>query len=460
MNQKKDVFENMPVPKAVATLALPTILSMLVTVIYNLVDTYFVGQTGDPNQVAAVSIVTPIFLVMLAFGNMFGIGGSSLISRMLGESKLEKVKQISSFALYGTLSMGVLVAVAFSANMPMLLSIIGTSENTIAFSRGYLEWIAMGAPFIIASVAFSNIVRGEGAAKAAMFGMMAGTITNIILDPVMILWMGLGVEGAAIATVIGNMVSLGIFLWYIINRSTVLSVHPKHFKISDGILTGVFAIGLPASINNLLMSASNVLMNNFLVSYGDIPVAAMGVAMKANMLVIMLQIGLSMGIQPLVGYSFGARNFVRMKEVMRFTMICIVIMGTVLTSIYVLTADQIIALFIDDVSVIAYGVDMLRALMIAGPVVGIMFVFMSSFQAMGKAIPALILSVSRQGLVFLPAVIIGNYVAGLSGIVYAQPIADIVSIFMSFGMFIFISKRMHLNDSSRVGQNEQLSESI
>lgn len=438
MNQ--DIFEKAPIPKAVAAMALPTVLSMLVTIFYNMADTFFVGQTNDPNQVAAVSLTTPVFLLLMAVGNIFGIGGSSLISRLLGQGHQEKTKNVSSFCFYGCIIAGIVMMLVFLLGMNPILSVIGCSKQTKGFADSYLTYIAYGSVFVVLSSAFGNIVRGEGAAKTSMFGMMLGTVVNIVLDPIMILWMDMGVAGAAIATIIGNIASVAFYVIYFLRGKSTLSIEPRYFSAGDGIFTGVCSIGLPASINNVLMSASNIIMNNFLASYGDNPVAAMGVAMKANMLVILLQIGLGMGIQPLIGYNFGSGNHKRLKKVMRFGMMCNVIFGVCITIVYFIFSKQIIQIFIDNDDVIGYGIDMLRAIMLSGPFIGILFVFNFTFQAMGKAIPSLILSLSRQGLVFFPVLVVSNQLFGLSGIVYSQPIADFASIFMALGMFLIINK--------------------
>lgn len=444
MNQ--DVFEKYSIKRAVATLALPTMLSMLVTIFYNMADTLFVGWTKDANQVAAVSLTTPVFLLLMAVGNIFGIGGSTLISRLLGEGKTEKVKKVSSFCFYGGIVAGLLMTVLFLAGMPLILSVIGCSENTEVFAEDYLRYIGFGAVFVVLSNAFGNVVRGEGAAKASMFGMMLGTIVNIILDPVMILGMHMGVAGAAIATIIGNICSTVYYVIYLTGKKTILSISIRNFSMGEKIFQDVFSIGLPASINNVLMSTANIILNNFLASYGDIPVAAMGVAMKANMLVVMLQLGLGMGIQPLIGYCYGAGNIKKMKKAMKFSMVCNVIMGSLLTLFYVFFSKQIVNAFIDDKAVVESGIVMLRALMISGPFIGMMFIFNFSFQAMGKAIPSLILSLSRQGLVFLPVLVVANHFIGLNGLIYAQPAADIGSLLIAFGMFLFIFRNYKETD--------------
>ena len=440
MAKNLDIFENDPVPKAVAKLAIPTVASMLVAVIYNMVDTFFVGKLGDPNQVAAVSIATPVFLFLMAAGNMFGMGGSSFISRALGEKNLDKVKHISAFCFYGSIIIGIFGAFLFFAGMTTILSLIGSSSATAPFARDYLSYIAYGAPLVVLSTAYSNLVRGEGAATTAMVGMMSGTVANIILDPIMILNLKMGVSGAAIATVIGNAVSLAIYLFHVCSKKSLLSIHIKDFKMGDRIAASVFAIGLPASLNNILMSLSNIVMNNFLSAYGDIPVASMGVAQKANMLVVFLQMGLAAGVQPLIGYCYGAKNFRRMKDSMRFAMFTNLVIGVTMTTIYIFFSRNIVSTFIKDAEVIETGNMMLKALMVSAPILGSLFIFNFSFQAMGKALQALALSVSRQGFVFLPMLFIGRSLAGLNGIVYAQPTADIVSIVIAFLMFLYMNR--------------------
>lgn len=442
-----DVFEKDPIPKAVFKLALPTVLSMIVAVFYNMVDTFFVGRTGDPNQVAAVSVATPVFLFFMAAGNIFGMGGSSFLSRALGEKQYDKAKKISSFCLYAGFATGVIGAILMLTFMAQILNAVGTSENTFGFAKSYLSWIAYGGPAIVISTAFTNLIRGEGAAQSSMKGMMAGTVANIILDPIFILdsflgipCLGLGVAGAAIATVIGNLVSILFFFIHVCKPGSVLTLSPKYFAIRNGILKGVLLIGLPASITNILMSLSNILMNTFLVTYGDVAVAGMGIAMKANMLVVFVQLGLGAGIQPLVGYNFGARNFRRMKDTMKFAVLCNIIAGVVLTFVYFIFTRQIVSVFIGDEDVIEMGVKMLRALMYSSPFLGILFVLNFSFQAMGKAKESLALAISRQGFVFVPCTIIMNKLIGLEGLILSQPIADIGSILIAVTMFLFMNK--------------------
>lgn len=442
MNTNKELFENAPIPKAVAVMAVPTIITMLVVVIYNMADTFFIGQTNDAMQVAAVSLATPVFMVFMALGNLFGIGGSSAISRALGEKKEERARQISAFCCYGSLGLGVIMLVAFLIGMDGILKMIGASANTIEYARQYLTYVTFGGPFIMFGTAFGNILRGEGAAKESMIGNMIGTVTNIVLDPILILVLGWGVSGAAVATVIGNIAACAFYLFYFLRKKTSLSIHPRHFKMNEGIAAGVMSIGIPASLNNILMSCANIVLNNVLAGYGDTPVAAMGVAMKANMLVVLLQIGLCAGIQPLIGYNYGSGNTKRLKKIFRFTGICAIVMGTVLTLLMVVAREPIIRAFINDTAVVDSGITMMIALQISGPVIGILFLCINTLQGMGKALPSLILTVCRQGLVFVPLVLILNAVAGLEGVIYAQAAADFISIVLSMLICMTILRKL------------------
>ncbi len=434
-------------------MAVPSMLGMLINIVYNLADTFFVGQTGDSNQVAAVSVSMPLFLIFIAVGNLFGVGGCAFISRSLGEGRQDRVKKISSFCIYTSILLGIVLGVLFMVFKTPLLYMVGASDNTIGFASDYLKWVAIGSPSVITAITVCNLVRGEGAAKTSMFGSILGQVVNIVLDPIFILsggdelfgfkmpfGFGLGVAGAAIATVIGNICSVVFFLLYFLKGKSILSITPKRYTFKDGIAKGVINVGLPASLNNLLMSLSNIIVNIVLVSYGDNAVAAMGVAMKANMLVVMLQIGLGQGVQPLIGYCYGARNYDRMKKCLHFSMVCNIVIGTVMTLFYVVFKENVISMFIDDANVIELGVKMLIALMSPGPIIGIMFVLNFSFQGMGKGIQSLILSIGRQGLIYIPLLFILNAAVGLEGIIWAQASADYACVIMSLIMWFVVKK--------------------
>ncbi len=442
------VFSEYKIPKAVATLALPAMLGMLINIVYNLADTFFVGQTGDANQVSAVSVAMPLFLFFLALGNLFGVGGCAFISRSLGEGNRDKIKAISSFCIYTAIGVSIVLAVIFLIVRKPMLYLAGASDNSIGFAVDYLFWISLGAPFIVTSINVANLIRGEGAAKDSMTGMVIGQITNIILDPIFILsagdklfgfslpfGFGMGVAGAAIATVLGNIVSVLYYLVYFLRMKSILSITPERYTVKDGIPRGVISVGAPAALTNLLMSMSNIVINMFLSHYGDTAVAAMGVAMKANMLVVMLQLGLAQGIQPLVGYCYGAKNYTRMNKSIRFGTLCNLAIGTTVTIFYLFARRQVISAFIDNEEVVNYGVKMLTALMASGAVLGILFIINFAFQGMGKGFQSLMLAVGRQGLIYLPLLFIMDKLVGLEGIIWAQPTADFICIIASIIMY-------------------------
>lgn len=441
-DKKIELFENYPVHKALMTLALPTILGMLVNVFYNMVDTFFVGKTGDPNQVAAVSLCMPIYLLLMAFGNIFGIGGGSYISRKLGAKDYESVKKISSFAFYASIIVGFISMAVYLIFMKDILKISGASPNTYQFSKDYLVIVALGAPFVVNQMAMGQIIRSEGSSKEAVIGMMIGTVVNIVLDPIMILYMNMGVAGAALATIIGNACSTAYYIYHILRKKSFLSIHFKDFSMPKDILINVFSIGIPVSINNILMSASNVLINNLAAGYGDNALAGLGVAQRIFTLVILVLIGLSQGLQPFVGYNFASKNYKRMSDSIKISCVVSVVIGFLLLGLSLIFGRWSVGVFINNEEVIDYGVKFLVASYAIAPIIGFQFVFMSTFQALGKSIPSLVLSLSRQGIAFVPAILIGTKLFGINGIIWSQPIADIVSVALATVMYIYIYRKM------------------
>lgn len=439
---EKDWMGTMKVSKAVAKMAIPSVISSLVTVVYNMADAFFVGQTGDALQVAAVSLTNPIFILFMAFANMFGMGGSAAASMALGQKNEKRVRQVSAFATYASLIVGVLFAVILLLFTGPILSLFGADAQTYEYARGYTVYVAVGAPFIIWSAAASFVVRAEGASREAMIGSMIGTIANIVLDPIFISGFGMGAAGAAIATTIGNLMASAYYLWYFLRRSKVMSLRPKDFTCREGILKGVCSTGLPTAIFSALMSVSTIVLNQILVAYGNDPVAAIGIVFKANMFITFLQMGLANGIQPLLGYSYGAGSMKRFQEVERFTKKCCVIVGVAATVLFFVAREPIIRLFISDNDVVYYGVEMLVAYMVSGPFIGILFVNMNCMQSVEHALPATILSVMRQGVLLIPLLYLLEAVAGLDGVIYGQAITDYIAVILSAVIWSKIKRKL------------------
>jgi len=434
-----EIFRNAPIPKAVLLNVIPSIVSMMMVLIYNLADTFFIGQTGNAYMVAAVSVATPIFLLFMAMGMLFGIGGTSLISRLLGEGKNEKAKHVSAFCFWTGLVIGILGMIFIWVCMEPICKLIGTSPETIGYAKEYLGIVAIGVPFLVVSNSFSSIIRAEGKANRAMTGMVIGNLVNIVLDPIMILVFGWNVAGAAIATVLGNVVAAVFYVTYLVSKNSMLSIHWKAYKVRDSIAKGVLAIGIPASLNSILMSSSNIVINNLMNRYGDMAVAGLGVAMKVNMIVIMLLIGLGTGVQPLLGYCFGARNRERFLGVLKFSMALALGLSIVMTVICYLGARPMVNAFLSDADALGYGMQFARIYILSGPIMGVLFVLINTLQGMGAAVPSLILSVSRQGIIYIPVLLlIYKVFDNARMLAMAQPITDYLSVTLAVILFIHV----------------------
>lgn len=316
------------------------------------------------------------------------------------------------------------------------------TPETILYVTQYLSYTALGTPFIVLASALGAITRSEGAAKAAMMAMMLGTVVNIILDPIFILYLGFGVSGAAVATIIGNICVILYFLNFTRSKNTNLSCRPKDFTLQKSIVLAVLSIGIPGAVSNLLMSVATLVYNLFMVGYGDDPVAGMSIAMKCNMLIFMVLAGFCMGAQPIIGYNYGAQNYDRMKQVIRYAMKTTILIGLTLSTIYIFASAYIIELFIKDENVIYYGTKILKRQSLLGPLIGIIFVSMVSMQAMGKAVLSMILSTCRQGLIFIPTIFITDYFWGLEGLIWTQTITDILSVLLAGTALLMVLRKL------------------
>lgn len=436
---RSHLFETMSVPKAVMKLALPTMLGMLVQIIYNMADTVFIGWLNDENQMAAVTLSMPFFTFLMALGGIFGIGGSAYISRLLGIKDYKRVKKTSSFSFYACVALGILCAVGGIIFMEPLLYLLGAKGGTtLAPAYDYSFWVILGSPILMLSFSLGQIIRAEGASGISMIGMTIGGVLNIILDPIMIFGMNMGVVGAAIATVLGNIGAVLFYLWYMFFKSKVLSINPK-FMIPDGHeLKNILSIGIPASLNSMLMCVSNIILNILAANHNETVLAAVGVVFKINMIPVMILIGMCQGVQPLIGYNYSANNRKRMGSVMKFTGIVASAMALAFSIAIFFGSDIFVSMIMPLPSIVELASVYLKLMMCSVPFLGILFLFTNAFQGMGKSIPAMILSIARQGFVFIPVVFAADALFGSYGLVCAQPIADLSCVVMSIIMFIIV----------------------
>lgn len=428
------LFETTPVPKAFLTLALPVVMSKIISMIYNMVDIYFIGRTGNANLVAGVSICAPVFLLMVSLGDLFGLGGSSVMSRLFGQKKDEDGKRVSSFTFYSAIATGVLITVIMLIFQTPILHMLGAEGEVLSYAAEYYIWIALGAPFIILTLIPTNQLRTEGLANIAMIGSIVGSVVNIVLDPVFIFGLGMGAGGAAIATVLGNIVTDIIFVVCIRKKSQKLTVDIKMAKIDLAIVGAVFAIGLPSSLNNLMNSFGTALLNRGLASYGADKVAAMGIASKVNMMVAMIMIAFAFGAQALIGYNYGAGNRSRLREILKFDLLVQMLIAIAGGALLMIFAPSMIRLFMNDAVIVEAGTLILRRMLLGLPFTGIFLVCSTLFMSAGKSLPTLIMSLSRQGIVFAAALFILSRTLGYTGVITAQPVADMLSALLAVAL--------------------------
>ena len=445
MEQKSlEVFESMPVPKAVFKNALPAMAAMLMVLVYNLADTFFIGQTHDALQVAAVSLATPVFLIFMAVGTVFGMGGTSVISRALGEGRKDYAKKVCSFCMWGCVIVGVVMAALFLIFMEQILSLIGASSDTWDLAKTYLMIVVCSGPFVLISNCYSNVIRTEGESGRACMGQLLGNLLNVVLDPIMILGFEWNITGAAIATVIGNVFGAGYYISYFLHGKSSLSVRLKDFTLREKVCSSVLAIGVPAALGSMLMSVSQIIINSQMAEYGDMAIAGMGVAMKVVTITGMVCIGLGQGVQPLLGYCVGAKLWKRFKDVFKFSFIFSFILGVVLTVICYLFTNQIVSAFLADVTAFDYAVQFAKILLTTSPIFGVFYVLTNALQAMGAATASLVINLSRQGIIFIPVLFILKAVLGLTGLVWAQPAADILSILLAAVLYVNTYKKLSI----------------
>lgn len=439
MNENKELFEKTPVPKAVISLVVPTVISQLITVIYNMADTFFIGQVGDPDQVAAVSLCMPLFVLLTGMANLFGIGGSSMISRSLGEGKPEKAKRVSAFSIWtaGTaaLAYGVFVYVLRGYILPA----VGANEATYDFCSSYILWaVGIGAVPTVLSAALAHLVRAEGYSRQASFGMAMGGILNMILDPIFISLLGFEIAGAAIATMLSNLAAVVYFVVLILRKRehTVLSFHPRFYTWGMRVPFEVLLVGLPSCMMNLMGVFSNIVMNRLMVSYCNEAVAGIGIAKKIDMLAFAIATGMSQGVLPLIGYNYSAKSFRRMMAAVKITFAYSPAAALVGMLFLLTCAGPIVRAFIDDPLTVQYGGLFQRIICITCPCVSVSMIVITLFQAVGKKVQPLVLSLLRKGILDIPAMLLMNLWIGVNGIAWATPIADFTAMLIAICLVI------------------------
>ena len=450
-NDKTFLFEEMPIPRAVMKLAVPTVLSSLVMVLYNMADTYFVGMLNNPVQNAAVALASPVLLAFNAVNNLFGVGSSSMMSRALGRKDYDTVKKSSAFGFYCSLIFGLVFSVACTLGRAPLLNLLGADANTAAATVDYLKWtVFWGAIPAILNVVLAYMVRSEGASLHASVGTMSGCVLNMILDPIFILpWgLGMGAAGAGLATFLSNCFACLYFFVLLYKRRgrTYVCVSPKKFGLEKFIVLGICGVGVPAAIQNLLNVTGMTLLNNFTSVYGAHAVAAMGIAQKINMVPMQIAMGFSQGIMPLVSYCYACGNHKRMKAAISFTIKTLMPMLVLVSLAYYFGAGNLTRAFVNNEAVIEYGTRFLRGFCLGIPLLCMDFMAVGVFQAVGMGRSALLFAVLRKIVLEIPALYILNRLLPLYGLAYAQFTAELVLSAASVVMLARIFSKLQQKD--------------
>lgn len=424
------------VTTAILKMSLPVVAGMMIQILYNMVDTFFVGMLRDANQLAATNLTMPVFMVLMSVAGLIGTGGSSLISRSLGEQDKDRAEKTLAISV-GLIAIAAVLATTLGlALSSRIVTLLGASTQTAPYVEGYALPLFIGAVFIIGNFALGQLLRSEGAALDSMKGMLIGTLANIVLDPIFIFVFKMGVVGAAVATVLGNALGMAFYIYCYFSGKSLLTIKWENMRPKASIIKNIFQIGTPSTISQVLAGAAMAVSNNLAGAYGDFAVAAYGVAGKIIAIGTFMFMGFGAGLQPLVGYSYGSKNFARLKSILRQGIAMTAGVGTLLAVIFLLFGSSLISVFTPLEEVIAYAVQILNALLWSLPFWGAIMLSSIAVQAMGKPLAALLLSVLRQGLVYIPIALFMTNMLGFTGLIYAQPLADFISLIFALTILL------------------------
>ena len=442
-SKKMELLGSTSIPKALLAMGIPTMIGMLVNAFYNLVDAYFVGGLGE-SQMGAISVVYPLGQVVVGLGLLFGNGAASYISRLLGRGDKENADKVASTALYSSVSVGAVIIIISMVFLHPILKLLGATDSILPYAATYAGIYIVSCIFNVFNVTMNNIVTSEGAAKTTMCALLTGAVLNIALDPLFIYVFDLGVAGAAIATAISQVVSTCVYLTYIFRKKSVFHFRVKDCTYTKETMSEIFKIGIPTLVFQILTSVSISLINNAAGDYGDSAIAGMGVVTRLISMGSLSVFGFIKGFQPIAGYSYGAKKFVRLREAIKTSILWSTIFCVIFGVILALFPTAIVSQFTKgDAEMIRIGATSLRANGISIMLFGFYTVYSSLFLALGKGREGFILGACRQGICFIPVILLLPIVWGLNGIMYAQPIADVLSAVITVFMAIPLHKKLN-----------------
>lgn len=443
-SSKMELLGNAPIPKALMAMGIPTMLGMMVNSVYNLVDAYFVGGLGT-SQMGAISVVYPLGQVVVGLGLLFGNGASSYLSRLLGKGDKEKANQVASTALYGSVTIGAVIIILSMIFLRPILKLLGATDSIMPYAVTYAGIYIISCIFNVFNVTMNNIVTSEGAAKTTMCALMTGAILNIGLDPLFIYVFDMGVAGAAIATAISQIVSTSVYLIFVRKKKSIYRFKIKNCSFTKEIMSEIFKIGIPTLVFQILTSLSISLVNTRAMAYGDSVIAGMGAVTRIVSMGSLMVFGFIKGFQPIAGYSYGAKKFDRLQEAIKTSILWSTVFCAIYGLILAIFSERIISQFTkDDLEMIQAGTQSLSINGISFILFGFYTVYSSLFLALGKGLAGFILGACRQGICFVPVILILPVLWGINGILYVQPIADVLSAIITVFMALHLHKELVL----------------
>lgn len=447
-NNKIELLGSAPISQSLILLGIPIMIGMLINAFYNIVDAYFVGKLGE-SAMAAISIVFPIGQVVVGLGLMFGNGAASYLSRLLGKDDKKTANQVASVAIYSSVFIGLIFIIITLVFMKYILKYLGATSTIIPYALPYARIYILSCVFNIFNVTMNNIVASEGSSKTAMLALLLGAIANIFLDPIFIYYFKFGVIGAAVATAISQFISTLVYIIYILNKESYFSFSIRNFHPTKEIFFEIFKIGIPTLTFQFLTSLSIALININAANYGDTVIAAMGVVTRIISMCTLVVFGFLKGFQPIAGFSYGAKNFDRLNKSIKISILWSTTFCIVTGLITIIFSKQIVSQFANGNNImISLGQKSLIANSLSFFLFGFYTVYSSLFLALGKGCKGFLLGACRQGICFVPVILILPTLLGIDGILYVQPIADILSTFVTIFMAINLHKELNLEKNN------------
>lgn len=429
-----------PIKKAIVHLSIPMMIGMSAGTIYNVINAYFIGLVHDTAMLSAITLGLPIFTVLMAFGNMFGVGGGTFVTRLVAQNEVDRAKKVAGYTFYTSIIVGLLIAVFACLLMNPIVKLLGADSNTLNYTTQYSTTLFIGGFAVILNFALEQIVRSEGASKESMYGMFVSVVVSIILDILFILVLDLHVYGAALSMVIANIASSIYYILYLNAKSENLKGFLHHFKISVKDQIEIYKIGVSELIQCAFLIVTTLLLNNFAMEYGDSVVASFGIALRIAQLPEFFTMGIVLGVMPLIAYNFSNKNISRLKEGIKYSSIFIISIAVVFAGIVYMFRGQVIQAFSDDPSVLSIGVYILVAMLVSALFNGMTTLFMTIYQASGEGMATGIMAIS-QGCLYIPMVIVLHYYFGLHGLVWSITITEVITCLIGLILYIPYSKK-------------------